>query len=160
MVEELTKVDINEFNEVLENISVGLKQAAQGYDNLRTLLPQLPVHAVPKLVETVPAIYTQPLPAPLISMLTEMGPKEAMYSIIRNKVAEGTAAHQLWTAYGLTCSMTMRALKGEGYKGSTWYRHHKQLASMAEEDVEVDTLEVKKKKRKRKCKSIITEEIN
>ena len=58
MVEELTKVDVHEFDEVLENISAALKQAAQGYDNLRTLLPQLPVHEVPKLVETSCNIHT------------------------------------------------------------------------------------------------------
>ena len=121
MVEELTKVDVQDFDQVLENISPGLKQAAEGYDNLRTLLPQLPVHEVPKLIETIPAVYTQPMLAPLISMLTEMGPKEAMYSIIRNKVVEGIPIHQLWTAYGLTRSMTSRALTGEGYKGGTWY---------------------------------------
>ena len=74
MVEELTKVVIHKFDPVLENISSGFKQATEGYDNLRALLPQLPVHEVPKLAETVPAIYTQPLPAPLISMLMEMGP--------------------------------------------------------------------------------------
>ena len=92
MVEELTKVDVHEFDEVDE---ASLKQAMQGYDNLRTLLPQLPVHEVPKLAETVLAIYTQLLPVPLTSMLTEMGPKEAIYSIIRNNVAEGTPVHQL-----------------------------------------------------------------
>ena len=47
MVEELTKVDIHKFNQVLENISSGLKQATESYDNLRALLPQLPVHEVP-----------------------------------------------------------------------------------------------------------------
>ena len=30
------------------------------------------------------------MPALLISMLMEMGPKEVMYSVVRNKVAEGT----------------------------------------------------------------------
>ena len=114
MVEELTKVDVQEFDQVLENISAGLKQAAEGYDNLRTLLQQLPVHEVPKFVEIIPAVYTQPMPVPLISMLTEMGPKEAMYSIIKNKVVEGIPVHQLWTAYGLTRSMTSRALMREG----------------------------------------------
>ena len=64
MVEESTKVDVHEFNEVLENILVSLKQAAQGYDNLRTLLPQLPVHEVPKLAETIPVTKTQPLKRP------------------------------------------------------------------------------------------------
>ena len=83
MVEELTKVDVQKFDQVLENIFTSLKQAAEGYDNLMTLLPQLPVHEVPELIETIPAVYTQPMPASLISMLTEMGPKEAMYSIIR-----------------------------------------------------------------------------
>ena len=122
MVEELTKVDVQEFDQVLDNISASLKQAVEGYDNLRTLLPKLPVHEVPKLRETIPAIYTQPMLVPLISMLTEMGPKEAMYSIIRNKVVEGIPVCQLWSAYGLTRSMTSRALTGEGYRGGTWYR--------------------------------------
>ena len=87
---------------MLEDISSGLKQAAEGYDYLQALLPQLPVHEVPKLAETIPAIYTQPMPAPLISMLMEMGPKEVMYSVVRNKVAEGTPVWQLWIAYRLT----------------------------------------------------------
>ena len=117
----MTTVDIQEFDQVLGNISTSLKQAAEGYDKLRTLLPQLPVHEVPKFVETIPTVYTQPMPVPLISMLTEMGPKEAMYSI-RNKVAERIPIRQLWTAYGLTRSMMSRALTGEGYKGGTWYR--------------------------------------
>ena len=41
---------------------------------------------------------------------------------------------------------------------SPWYRCHKQEASMAEEDTEIDTQETKKKKRKRKCKFIVKEE--
>ena len=156
MEEELTKVDVQEFNTVLETISSGLKQAAEGYDNLQTLLPRLPVHKVLQVAETIPAIYTKPLPPQLISMLTEMGPKEVMYQVIRHKVAKGTPVRQLWNSYRLTRSMTSRALTGEGYKGGSWYQCHKAEASTAEK--EDGDVEDPPRKRQRKCKKVVKKE--
>ena len=81
-----------------------------------------------------------------------------MYSIIRNKVAEGVPIRQLWTACGLTRSMMSRALT-EGYKGGTSHRQHKPDASTAEDEAKGDIAEPKKK-RKWKHKTVIKGEVD
>ena len=48
MEEEILPIDIEAFDATLKEIVTGLEMAAIGYHHLRALLPQLPVHEIPK----------------------------------------------------------------------------------------------------------------
>ena len=56
--------------------------AALGYINLRALLPQLPVHEVPKVLESTPLVYTDSMLHTLIKALKDIGPKKVFDHII------------------------------------------------------------------------------
>ena len=48
-------------DDALQDIVEGLKKAANGFEELRSLVPSIPVTEIPKLLETVPLPYVQPL---------------------------------------------------------------------------------------------------
>ena len=73
MEEEMVHVDVEAFDTALYEVATGLEMAALGYHNLCALLPQLPVHEVPKVLESMPLIYTEPMPNALINILKDIG---------------------------------------------------------------------------------------
>ena len=61
------------FDTSLVKITTGLKQAAEGFEELRTLLPNIPITEVPKLVEEVPLPYLTPMLKALVQALQSVG---------------------------------------------------------------------------------------
>ena len=61
------------FDTSLVKITTGLKQAAEGFKELRTLLPNIPVTDIPKLVEEVPLPYLTLMSKALIQALQSVG---------------------------------------------------------------------------------------
>ena len=72
MEEEILPIDVEAFDATLREIATGLEMAAIGYHHLRALLPQLPVHEIPQVVEATPLVCTEPMPPALISILKEV----------------------------------------------------------------------------------------
>ena len=61
------------FDTSLVKITTGLKQAAEGFKELRTLLLNIPVIDIPKLVEEVPLPYLTPMSKALVQALQSVG---------------------------------------------------------------------------------------
>ena len=57
----------------LVKITTGLRQAAEGFEELRTLLPSIPITEIPKLVEEVPLPYLTPMSKALVQALQSVG---------------------------------------------------------------------------------------
>ena len=73
MEEEILPIDVKAFDAALKEIAMSLEMVTIGYHHLRALLPQLPVHEIPQIVEAMPLVYTEPMPPALISILKEVG---------------------------------------------------------------------------------------
>ena len=61
------------FDASLVKIPTGLKQAAEGFEELRMLLPNIPITEIPKLVEEVPLPYLTPMSKALVQTLQSVG---------------------------------------------------------------------------------------
>ena len=61
------------FNASLVKITTGLKQAAEGFEELRPLLPNIPVTDIPKHIEEVPLPYLTPMSKALVQALQSVG---------------------------------------------------------------------------------------
>ena len=61
------------FDASLEKITTGLKQAAEGFEELQTLLLNIPVTDIPKLVEEVPLPYLTLMSKALVQALKVLG---------------------------------------------------------------------------------------
>ena len=75
MEEEILPIDVEAFDAALKELAMGLEMVAIRYHHLRALLPQLPVHEIPQIVEATPLVYTEPMSPALISILKEVGPE-------------------------------------------------------------------------------------
>ena len=61
------------FDTSLVKITTGLKQAAEGFEELWKMLPNIPVTDIPKLVEEVPLPYLTPMSKVLVQALQSVG---------------------------------------------------------------------------------------
>ena len=61
------------FNESVAKITTGLKQAAEGFEELQMLLPNIPMTEMPKLVEEVSLPYLTPMLKALVQALKMWG---------------------------------------------------------------------------------------
>ena len=57
------------FDASLVKITAGLKQAAEGFEELCMLLPNISVTDIPKLIEEVPLLYLTPMSKALVQAL-------------------------------------------------------------------------------------------
>ena len=120
MEEEILPIDIEAFDAMLQEIATGLEMAAVRYHHLRALLPQLPVHEIPQMVEAMPLVYTKPMPPALISILKEVGPEQVLDYAIEGE-AKTTSSQQLHLKYGLQQAHTEKVLRGSASKGGSFY---------------------------------------
>ena len=60
-------------DDALQDIIGGLKKAAAGFEELRSLVPTLPTTKIPKLLETVPLPYVQSLTKPMVQAIKSLG---------------------------------------------------------------------------------------
>ena len=120
MKEETVHVNTKVFDTALNEVATGLEMAALGYHNLHALLPQLPIHEVPKVLESTPLIYTEPMPNALINILKDISPEKVLYHAIARE-AKTTSSHQLRMTYGLQRVQTEKVLCGMASKGGSFY---------------------------------------
>ena len=120
MEEEMVHVDIKAFDTALNEVTTGLEMAALGYHNLHALLPQLPIHEVPKVLESMPLIYTEPMPNVLINILKDISPEKVLDHAIAGEV-KTKSSHHLRMKYSLQRAQTEKVLHGMASKGGSFY---------------------------------------
>ena len=132
------------------------EMATLGYHNLLALLPQLPVHEVPKVQESTPLIYTGPMPNAQINILKDIIPKKVLDHVIARE-AKTTRSHQLRMKYGLQRAWTEKVLHSMAIKGGSFYsklkkggQDKKDIKAESRTKAKVKT-EVKKEQDKESC---------
>ena len=71
--EDFEDTDPVKLDNLLQKITAGLQQVAEGYKELKQMLPSLPVTEVPKLIEETLLPYLTPLSREIIQALQSVG---------------------------------------------------------------------------------------
>ena len=100
------------FNTSLVKITTGLKQAAEGFEELQMLLPNIPVTDIPKLVEEVPLPYLTPMSKALVQALQSVGEERLIDLRLREEYDKGASQVSLMFKYGVTRNQLHKIIMG------------------------------------------------
>ena len=74
--EDFETTDPVMFDTLLVKITTGLKQATEGFEELRNMIPTIPVTDIPKLIEQTPLPYLSPLSKEMVRALQSSGRRQ------------------------------------------------------------------------------------
>ena len=119
--DEFEATNPHKVDDTLQDIVEGLKEAANGFEKLRDLVPSLPVTEIPKLLETVPLPYVQPLTKPMVHAIKSLGEAKLIELAVQEKHKKGTTQVSIMSNYGLTCNQVYKAITGAPRPGGSQY---------------------------------------
>ena len=106
----------------LVKITTGLKQAAEGFEELQTLLSNTPVTDIPKLVEEVPLPYLTPMSKVLVQALQSVGEERLIDLALQEEYDKGASQVSLMFKYGITRNWLHKIIMGASRPGGSQYQ--------------------------------------
>ena len=119
--DEFEATNPHKVDDALQDIVEGLKKAASGFEKLRDLVPSLPVTEIPKLLETVPLPYVQPLTKPMVHAIKSLGEAKLIELAVQEEHKKGTTQVFIMSNYGLTRNQVYKAITGAPRPGGSQY---------------------------------------
>ena len=113
-----------------QQIVQGLHQAADGYENLRNILPTVPVTDVAGIVQIAPTPYLQPMSKAAIQALQILGEEHIVNQACLVEFEKGVSQEALMRKYGIGRDRLYKAIHGKIFPGGTQYQTHKKEGSM------------------------------
>ena len=110
------------FDASLVKITIGLRQAAEGFKELRTLLPNIPITELPKLVEDVPLPYLTLMLKVLVQALQSVGEERLIDLALRKEYDKGASQVSLMVKYGITRNRLHKIIMGASRPGGSQYQ--------------------------------------
>ena len=110
------------FDASLGKITTGLKQAAEGFEELWTLLPNIPVTEVPKLVEKVPLPYLTLMSKALVQALQSVGEERLIDLALREEYDKGASQVSLMIKYSVTRNRLHKIIMGASRPRGSQYQ--------------------------------------
>ena len=110
--DEFEATNPQKVDDALQDIVEGLKKAANGFEELRSLVPSIPVTEIPKLLETVPLPYVQPLTKPMVQAIKSLGEAKMVQLAVQEEHKKGTTQVSMMSNYGLTHNQVYKAITG------------------------------------------------
>ena len=110
------------FNASLVKITTGLKQAAEGFEELWTLLPNISITELPKLVEEVPLPYLTLTSKALVQALQSVGEERLLDLALRKEYDKGASQVSLMVKYGITRNRLHKIIMGASRPGGSQYQ--------------------------------------
>ena len=132
--DELEATNPQKVDDTVQDIVEGLKKAANGFEELRNLVPSIPVTEIPKLLKTVPLPYVQPLTKLMVQAIKSLGEAKMVKFVVQEEHKKGTTQVSIMSNYGLTHNQVYKAITGVPRPGGSQYEAMKK---------EVKTEEVK-----------------
>ena len=108
-------------DDALQDIVDRLKKAANGFEELRSLVPSIPVTEIPKLLETVRLPYIQPLTKPMVQAIKNLGEAKMIELAVQEEHKKGTTQVSIMSNYGLTRNQVYKAITGVRRPGGSQY---------------------------------------
>ena len=103
-------------------ITTGLKQAAEGFEELWMLLPNIPVTDIPKLVEEVPLPYLTLMSKVLVQALQSVGEERLIDFTLREEYDKGASQVSLMLKYGITRNRLHKIIMGASRPRGSQYQ--------------------------------------
>ena len=119
--DEFEATNPQKVDDALQDIVKGLKKAANGFEELRSLVPSIPVTEIPKLLETVPLCYVQPLTKPMVQAIKSLGEAKMVELAVQEEHKKGTTQVSIMSNYGLTHNQVYKAITGVPRPGGSQY---------------------------------------
>ena len=120
--DDFETVNPSVFDASLVKITTGLKQAAEGFEELQTLLPNIPVTEVPKLVEEVLLPYLTPMLKVLVQALQSVGEEKLIDLALREEYDKGASQVSLMIKYSVTRNQLHKIITGASRPGGCQYQ--------------------------------------
>ena len=121
--EDFEVADPLKFDASLMKISNGLKHAAEGFEELRQMLPSVPVTELPKLIEETPLPYLTPLSKEMVQALQSVGEVRMVDLALHEEHSKGASQVSLMLKYGVTRNRLHKVLTGISRPGGSQYQH-------------------------------------
>ena len=119
--DEFEATNPQKVDNALQDIVEGLKKAANSFEELRSLVPSIPVTEIPKLLETVPLPYIQPLTKPMVQAIKILGEVKIVELAVQEEHKKVTMQVSIMSNYGLTCNQVYKAITGVPRPGGSQY---------------------------------------
>ena len=115
--DEFEATNPQKVDDTLQDIVEGLN----GFEELRSLVPSIPVTEIPKLLKTVPLPYVQPLTKPMVQAIKSLGEAKMVELAVQEEHKKGTTQVSIMSNYGLTCNQGYKAITGVPRPGGSQY---------------------------------------
>ena len=119
--DEFEATNPQKVDDALQDIIKGLKKAAGSFEELRSLVPSIPVTEIPKLLETVPLPYVQPLTKPMVQAIKSLREVKMVELTVQEEHKKGTTQVSIMSNYGLTRNQVYKAITGVPRPGGSQY---------------------------------------
>ena len=120
--EDFETTDPMMFDASLVKITTGLKQAAEGFEELRNMIPTVPVTDIPKLIEQTPLLYLTPLSKEMVRALQSVGEDKLVNMVPYEEFQKGASRVSLMSKYGITRNRLYKVITGTSRPGSSQYQ--------------------------------------
>ena len=120
--EDFETTDPMIFDASLMKITTGLRQAAEGFEELWKMIPSVPVTDMPKLVEETPLLYLTPLSKEMVRALQSVGEDELVDTALYEEHQKGVSQVSLMMKYGVTRNRLYKVITGTTQPGGSQYQ--------------------------------------
>ena len=140
--DDFKTTDPIKIDQALQQIVQGLRQAADGYETLRDLLPTVPVTDVAGIVQIAPTLYLQPMSKATIQTLQTLGEENLINQACLVEFEKGISQAALMRKYGIGRDRLYKAIHGKIHPGGTQYQTLKKEDSTKSEVKSEPSLDV------------------
>ena len=97
--EDFENTDPMMFDAFLMKITAGLRQATEGFEELRQMIPSIPVTDMPKIIEETPIPYLTPLSKEMVRALQSVGEEKLVDLVLYEEYQKGATQVSLMGKY-------------------------------------------------------------
>ena len=120
--EDFKTTDPMMFDTSLVKITTGLKQAAEGFEELQKMIPSIPVTDIPELLKQTPLPYLTPLSKEMVRALQSVGEEKLVDMALYEEFKKGASQISLMAKYGITRNRLYKVITGTSRPGSSQYQ--------------------------------------
>ena len=102
--------------------SAGLRQAAKGFEELRQMLPSVPITDMPKIIEEMPLTYLTPSSKEMVQALQSVGEEKLVDLALYEEYQKGASQVSLMAKYGGTRNRLYKVITGTTRPGRWQYQ--------------------------------------
>ena len=110
--EDFENTDPMMFDASLMKITDGLRQATEGFEELRQMIPSIPVTDMPKIIEETPIPYLTPLSKEMVRALQSVGEEKLVDLVLYEEYQKGATQVSLMGKYRITRNRLYKVITG------------------------------------------------